>query len=328
MNVSVVCTVLNEEKTIAPLLDSLLTQTIAPKEIIIVDGGSKDHTQAIIRSYQEKNDHIYLVVKKGNVAVGRNTAIAEAEYPIIAQIDGGCIAKADWLEKLTAPFENKETQVVAGFYEITCNSALSCAVAPFTGTTKRRYDQRSFMPSARSMAMRRSVWEAVGGYSEALGRAAEDTLFNYHLLLHHIEIVRVPEAIVYWEAPRSLGAMYRKFYQYAKSDVQTGIWWHPARRFSTHNIKVLTIFARYFVFGMTFSLSLWYPMFSSIALTIFGLYLLWSLVKLREDVEDFGALILVPVVQVFSDVTVMAGFIAGLLQLGDTPSENHEHKVQ
>ncbi len=42
--VSVACTVLNESDDIDALVESLMRQTLAPAEVIIVDGGSTDGT--------------------------------------------------------------------------------------------------------------------------------------------------------------------------------------------------------------------------------------------------------------------------------------------
>ena len=52
MRVSVIATVLNEGPSIRVLLDSVLNQTRAPDEVIIVDGGSTDDTVQIIESYR------------------------------------------------------------------------------------------------------------------------------------------------------------------------------------------------------------------------------------------------------------------------------------
>jgi rSAM/selenodomain-associated transferase 2 len=52
MNISVIVPVLNEEKTIAATLAALLT--LAPYEIIIVDGGSTDRTRELAAKFQVK----------------------------------------------------------------------------------------------------------------------------------------------------------------------------------------------------------------------------------------------------------------------------------
>jgi len=52
MNISVIVPVLNEEKTIATTLAALVT--LAPYEIIIVDGGSMDQTRELAAQFQVK----------------------------------------------------------------------------------------------------------------------------------------------------------------------------------------------------------------------------------------------------------------------------------
>ncbi|MBM4458941.1 MAG: glycosyltransferase, partial [Chloroflexi bacterium] len=54
MRVSVICTVLNEGEAIRRLLDSLASQTRQPDEVVVVDGGSRDNTTAVIREYAHR----------------------------------------------------------------------------------------------------------------------------------------------------------------------------------------------------------------------------------------------------------------------------------
>ncbi len=49
--VTVVIPALNEEHTIAPLLDALLGGTRPPDEIVVSDGGSTDSTRDIVGRY-------------------------------------------------------------------------------------------------------------------------------------------------------------------------------------------------------------------------------------------------------------------------------------
>ena len=65
MKVSVIIITRNEEKYIKDLLDSLVTQTVVPYEVIIVDAESTDNTQPIIRQYMKRYDFVKLFVEKG-----------------------------------------------------------------------------------------------------------------------------------------------------------------------------------------------------------------------------------------------------------------------
>ena len=94
--VSLIITILNEEKTIISLLDSILKQKTIPNEVIIVDGGSDDKSvefvNNFIRSLEERRFKlsIKLFLKKGNRSVGRNFAIEKAKHAWIAVTDAGC----------------------------------------------------------------------------------------------------------------------------------------------------------------------------------------------------------------------------------------------
>jgi len=312
MKISVVATVLNEENSLKTLLDSLVNQTIKADEIVLVDGGSTDSTIPIIKEFQKNHPQINLVQESGSIAHGRNVAVKAAKNEIIAQIDGGCVAKKDWLEKLTTPLNDQSIGLVAGYYEMVADSPFQKALAPFCGIPPHRFDPRSFLPSGRSVAFRKEAWEYVGGYSECLERAGEDTLFNYKILKAGVRIARVKDAIVYWDVPATYKSALKKFYYYAKGDAQAKIWWHPAQGIATHNIKILSIFARYLLGSMFLVFGIAFPILWLFLAFGFILYTAWSMWKMLDVVHDLEARLYVPIIQVSSDLTVMAGFATGL----------------
>ncbi|GFP24349.1 hypothetical protein HKBW3S09_01816, partial [Candidatus Hakubella thermalkaliphila] len=71
--VSLVTTILNEEKTLPEFIDSLLAQTRRPEEVIVVDGGSKDRTFEILKSYADRVGNLTVIQSRGaNISRGRN----------------------------------------------------------------------------------------------------------------------------------------------------------------------------------------------------------------------------------------------------------------
>jgi glycosyltransferase involved in cell wall biosynthesis len=314
MKVSVVATVFNEEASIKALLDSLFSQTQKPTEIVIVDGGSTDSTYPILRQYQQKYKILKVLVEKGSIAHGRNESIKHAKYPIIAQTDAGCILHHDWLAKITKPLEDPDIGLVAGFYHMITTAPFQKAAAPFFGTPPHRFDPRNFLPSARSMAFRKKVWKQVGGYDENLDRAGEDTLFNYHVYKAGIKIYREKDAIVDWQVPKNFKEAAKKFFQYAKGDAQAGIWWHPAQKFGTHNIKIFSIFARYLIGLILFTAAFQAPILLMLLIVGGIIYTFWTCWKLEDVVTDMRAKVWIPILQISSDLCVMAGFIAGTIK--------------
>ena len=61
MKLSVIIPVRDEAATVASLLDTLLRQTPAPDEIVVVDGGSTDDTRAIVQQYARNHSHVHLL---------------------------------------------------------------------------------------------------------------------------------------------------------------------------------------------------------------------------------------------------------------------------
>ena len=117
-SISVIIPVYNGKETLARCLDSVLNQTLAPTEIIIVDNNSIDSTKEIIRSFQERHSSIsYIFEQRQGRAFARNTGINAATGTIIAMIDADCIASTDWLYAITLPIIRDNESIVMGAEE-------------------------------------------------------------------------------------------------------------------------------------------------------------------------------------------------------------------
>ena len=313
MDSSVCITVLNEESVITTLLDLLISQTIEPNEIIIVDGGSTDKTVEIIKHYQKKFKYIKLLKQKSNRARGRNLAVDVAKNEIIVMTDAGCYPSKNWLENITKPFENKNIDVVAGFYEMTYKNKLQKAESFFLGVLPNKYSM-SFLPSTRSIAFKKEIWEKVGGFSENLDQAAEDTMFNYQLIKQNAKFARVKNAIVEWGMPETLKEYFFKIFTYAKSDAQTKIWHFPGKGHTSHNIKSLFVLLRYL-----FSLLLFVLIFSNslspfYLISLFFIYIIYSFRKVYLAFGEIDTALYGVLLQFVTDFAVISGFLAGLFK--------------
>jgi len=211
IKVSLICTLKNEESSIREFLDSILSQSRLPDEVVIVDGGSTDRTveiiNSVINSYIGKCDLIKLIVKKGaNRAEGRNIAIKNTEYDIIASTDAGCRLDKDWLENLIKPFEDDASvDVVSGWYEADARTEFEKCVAELTYPKLKMVlkNPDKFLPSSRSVAYKKECWEKVGGYPEQLYNN-EDTLFDLNLKKTGCKFTFAPNAVVYWRVRSNL----------------------------------------------------------------------------------------------------------------------------
>lgn len=311
MKTSLVITVFNEEKTIERLLESLSKQTKKPEEIIFVDGGSADGTVGKLQEssfkFQKKDIKLKILIKPGaTIAQGRNLGIREAKGEIIAMTDAGCWVHPDWFEKITAPFKDKEVEIVAGFYRMTGETIFQKCLACYLGVLPGKLNPSNFMPSARSMAFKKEIWQKIGGFDENLERCGEDTLFNYQAKQLGARFLTVENALVDWEMPRTWREAVKKFYNYAKGDGQA--------RTKTHNLKILTIYLRYLLGLSLLVLGVMGEVRVLMVLVgLIGVYLIWAIWKNYRFVKSWQAVFILPALQIISDFYVMAGFSRGCL---------------
>lgn len=223
--ISLIIPVKNEAQTIRCLLDSIKSQTLQPSEIILVDGGSADHTLDVVKGENIRN--CIIVSSPGaNIAKSRNIGIQNAKNSLIACTDAGAILDKDWLANIAKPFNNPDIDVVGGFYKPTPGSTLQRIIGALYYPKKNKVGH-DFIPSARSIAFKKAVWERVGGFPEHLTKA-EDTVFFLKIEESKAKIGWAPDALVYWPPRQSISAFFEQNYSYALNDVIAGIYFKRA----------------------------------------------------------------------------------------------------
>ncbi len=310
-DVSVVVTVKNEASTIHRLLDSLRDQTLAPSEVVIVDGGSSDGTVERIESYRPRLP-IKLLLRAGtNISEGRNEAIRAAGGEIIASTDAGVRLVPRWLEELTLPLEEDGSlDVVSGFFlpdpQTVFERAMGATVLPVEGDVHAE----RFLPSSRSVAFRREAWQQVGGYPQWLD-FCEDLVFDLALLRAGRKFHFAPQAVAYFRPRESLRAFWRQYYQYARGDGKADLWRkRHAIRYATYLVGVPLAS----VAGLVHH-PLWWLLFPLAA----AVYL-WSpyrrLLPMLEGLsaqDKIKAVLWVPIIRLWGDVAKMVGYPVGVL---------------
>lgn len=115
--ISVIIPVYNGEKFISKSLESVINQTINKLEIIVIDDGSTDSSEEIIRKYTEKYDNIIFAKNTENrgIPYTRNKGLKMAKGDYIAFLDQDDLWLSQKLEIQLNYFEklkNKNTGLI------------------------------------------------------------------------------------------------------------------------------------------------------------------------------------------------------------------------
>lgn len=306
MRVSLCLTVLNEAGSIDELLESVVAQTRQPDEVIIVDGGSRDDTVERLRAYADRLP-LHVLVAPGTISVGRNAAIGAATGDVIAVTDAGVRLAPRWLADLVAAID-RGADVAAGFFLPDPRTTFEVAMGATVLPEAREIDPARFLPSSRSIAFRRVVWEQVGGYPEWLDYC-EDLVFDVAYRRAGFRQAWVPSAVASFRPRGSLRAFWLQYFRYARGDGKADLW---RKR---HAIRYLT----YGVAAPALLLAGWrFPLAWMLLLAGFLAYLWTPLRRYRRQSahlptsERLRGVLWVPVIRVVGDLAKMAGYPVGV----------------
>lgn len=320
--VAVAMTVRNDPDGTRVTLDSLREQSLAPSEVVVVDGGSTDGTREMLAAYAEAWPALSVIDAPGdNIAQGRNRAIRSATCDIVACTDAGCRADERWLERITAPLRNSGADFVAGFYEIEPANLLERVIGLATMRGQLEpVDPERFNPSARSVAFTREIWRRAGGYPEWL-RYSEDTLFDHKVRALRPRWHFEERAIVRWRPRTGLRQLWKQFYAYGTGRGRTGI---DAASFH-HNIRdgVLVIAAMLLAFVTPWSLL--------VAAVLAAHFYVGSTIDLARKIgrkarDRRAALLTFPVMWVVRAAQT-AGFVSGRLARARSGGVMHQRQA-
>ncbi|MCA8972826.1 MAG: glycosyltransferase family 2 protein [Planctomycetes bacterium] len=183
---SVVIPTYNRANLVGRAIDSALAQTIGATEIIVVDDGSTDDTQAILQSYSDR----IRIIRQANAgcSAARNHGVRVSRGEWVAFLDSDDTWAPDHLESMADAIRSTEGRADLYFSDSRFDAAeggstlWSSSGFAIDGNTALEADGTRWVLSPRQpmklqcSVFRRELFEAIGGLDESL-RTREDTHF-------------------------------------------------------------------------------------------------------------------------------------------------------
>jgi glycosyltransferase involved in cell wall biosynthesis len=269
--ISIICPTYNEEKHIAQCIEAVIAQDypLTQMELLLVDGGSRDRTRAIVMVYQDKYDFIKLLDNPYKiVSHAMNTGISQAVGDIIIRIDAHSFYPSDYIRSLVTKLEEYKADNVGVACEtdvlnktpktLAIKAVLSNPLGVGNSLFRIGIDKVTEVDTAPFGCYRKEVFEKYGMYNVKLVRN-QDIELNKRIKRGGGRILLIPDTFCVYFARETFKAIMKNNYQNGK--------WNVLTVYYTKMFDSLSI--RHFV-PMLFVLSLLVPILFSFLCTPIG----------------------------------------------------------
>jgi GT2 family glycosyltransferase len=192
VDISVVLITCNRVGMLRTALESVLAQAMPRPEwtfeVIVVDDGSKDETQAVLEAMVSRSEHPLRLVRTEGVGIpaARNLGAKTARGRWIVSFDDDQIAGAGWLCSFREAAEKTRAGCFGGALTLLLPEGVSgMALGPraravlgehLLMTTLRPYPA-GFLPATNNAMVDRELFEKIGGFDVSFRQGGSDTDF-------------------------------------------------------------------------------------------------------------------------------------------------------
>jgi glycosyltransferase involved in cell wall biosynthesis len=220
--VSVILPVCNAEKTLFTAVNSILSQTHASWELILVENGSEDGTFTICRQLERKDKRVKcLSLPVKGIANALNVGIRHASYPYIARMDADDYSFPDRLEnQVRFLVENPEYGLVSGLVDISTEGMNNVGYREYVNQINRWISEEEMKryrfvesPFAHpSVMFRKSLIDLYGPYST--DPIPEDYELWLRWYKNGVKMAKLAQTVIRWND--SPGRLSRTHMHYSK----------------------------------------------------------------------------------------------------------------
>jgi glycosyltransferase involved in cell wall biosynthesis len=199
MRVSVLLPVFNAEPTLPAAVESILGQSFADFELILIDDGSRDASPDLIRAYARRDARVRAVINPENAGLIRrlNEGLRLAQSPLVARMDSDDEALPERLRVQVDFMERYSDVAVAGSWVFHMGATLEwdrLVRLPYTGKQIAQTLPRENCLYHPSVMLRRELVLKSGGYRAEFPHA-EDYELWLRLSRHH-RLANIPQPLL------------------------------------------------------------------------------------------------------------------------------------
>jgi poly-beta-1,6-N-acetyl-D-glucosamine synthase len=233
--VSVIVPAWNEEVGLLSTIKTILANTYRPLEVIIVNDGSTDRSDKIMRTFIQRYERsiggtqnyapiVYHYQQNGGKGSALNKGVSLARGEIILTFDADCVVHEDAIQRFVSYFADPSVMAAAGNIKVgntkTILGAIQALEYMFGFHLKKAEALLGvvFVIGGAASAFRREVFTKVGNYHT--GSLTEDMDLSLRIQEAGMKIVFAPEAVIHTEGPTTLRALLKQRLRWKRGRVE------------------------------------------------------------------------------------------------------------
>lgn len=224
MKFSIIVPVYNRIDEVADLLESLSRQTVNNFELVLVEDGSTQPCEEVVKLYEDKFPIQYYYKDNEGRSIARNYGMERASGDYFIFFDSDCVVPEDYFEKLEKQYEAKPVDCFGGPDAAhdsfsTTQKAINYSMTSFLTTGGIRGGKISlekFTPRTFNMGFARKVYEKVGGFREMF---SEDIDMSMRIRNAGFLISLYPDQYVYHKRRVDFKKFFRQVYVFGMSRI-------------------------------------------------------------------------------------------------------------
>lgn len=225
MLLSIIIPVYNRVEEMKELLCSLSQQQNRDFEVVVVEDGSTETSEAVVRSYSDILDIKYFTKPNSGPGLSRNYGSEHSNGEYLIYLDSDCVVPSQYTQVLHDYLDCNRVDTFGGqdaasddFSDF--QKAVSYSMTSFFTTGgirggKRKLDR--FFPRSFNMGYRRESYNQHGGFSSM--RVGEDMELSYRLVAGGCSSVFIPQAYVYHKRRSSSKSFFWQVFRFGMTRI-------------------------------------------------------------------------------------------------------------
>ncbi|MCW4005719.1 MAG: glycosyltransferase family 2 protein [Candidatus Bathyarchaeota archaeon] len=202
--VSVVIPTCNRANLLRRALDSVFAQTFTDFEILVVDDGSTDNTEQVVRQYDDPCVTYFRNKTKRGANFSRNTGISHSKGTFIAFLDDDDEWLPTKLEKQLAVFKQGNDSlgaVYTGFEMVTYDNRRVKSLPKYNGKIFHKLLEYNYVGTTSTVMVKKHVLVEINGFDEVLPSSQDWDLWLR--IAKRYEFDFVPEILINYYITRN-----------------------------------------------------------------------------------------------------------------------------